>query len=877
MSVTRLILILFLIISGIFQVQATNYCAKTITSTDGSGYILKLTCSQIDPTHWLYQLDFPFVVTGFQNSNVWITTSDGNFNISDKLSGFGTTTLSWIIYSTFTPINYKSDNITVNISGGGMARWYQVLPTSPDVNFANSCTPSANAGLPQSVCKNAPFTLGGAPTASGGTAPYTYAWASSSGSFSSTLANPTASITTTTNYTVTVTDAATPPLTATSNVVITITTTAAAPTVTSNSPLQAGQTLNLYCSPAYSSYAWTGPSSFTNTLQNPTRPSMAPGYVGTYTVSVTDAYGCKNSGTVSVSIRTSATYYINDNTIGEVGAWCSAVGSDISGTGTASQPYATLNYLLSQKTLYGGDVVNIDIGTYNWATSNFTGDDKGSSASQLVINGAGATKTFITSSSGIGFYSNTSSNNYITFQNFSITAATAYSAFNWTSPQYIQILNCAISSNISSGGAIHFNTSSNNNTISGNTISQTNTGGSGIYFQGATHSYNTISKNKINGVNGSNLEPLNGIYFQSGPNNNNLIVNNFIANFQNGISQAGNNYTNLYNNSFYCKKYCFKGMLDNMDITNNIFHTYGTGTSSNKNYCIYVTYVFVDPPSSIDYNIYYHLDQVYTYCAYYPSFPKILSDWQDATGGDVNSLEPDPLYKTPTSGDLHLASNLSPAFNAGVTISVTDDIDNESRPLGAAYDIGADEYNFALLPVKLISFNAFCMDGSVKINWATATETNNDYFILEKSIDAKNFIPLAHIKGAGNSNKMLNYSFNDNEPLPGNQYYRLTQVDYNGQKEIFNISNANCNSSISDSYKAYYYNGKIYITINSSTIEKMYIQLLDITGRLVFSDLKQLNENTFTYDIPVEQLSKGIYILKLFNNNKKYLQKIIIK
>ena len=76
---------------------------------------------------------------------------------------------------------------------------------------------------------------------------------------------------------------------------------------------------------------------------------------------------------------------------------------------------------------------------------------------------------------------------------------------------------------------------------------------------------------------------------------------------------------------------------------------------------------------------------------------------------------------------------------------------------------------------------------------------------------------------------------------------------------------------------SHYYNGKIYITINSSTIEKMYIQLLDMTGRLVFSDLNQLNENTFTYNIPVEQLSKGIYILKLFNNNKKYLQKIIIK
>ena len=372
-----------------------------------------------------------------------------------------------------------------------------------------------------------------------------------------------------------------------------------------------------------------------------------------------------------------------------------------------------------------------------------------------------------------------------------------------------------------------------------------------------------------------------GIYFQSTPNNNNLIVNNFIANFQYGIYQTSNltsTYTKVYNNSFYCKKVCFQGALDSMDIRNNIFYVYGVGTSSTKYYCINVTYNS-DTLTTLDYNLYYYPGGSKTMCAKFNGFDQAsFSSWQGVINSlnDLSSNTGDPLYTSQTTSNLHLSTS-SPAIDKGVTIpSVTDDIDYGPRPFGAAYDMGADEFG-SVLPVNLISFDAICLDGSVKITWATATETNNNYFILEKSFDAENFIPLVRINGAGNSNKILNYSFNDNEPSSGTQYYRLTQVDYNGQKEIFNISNVNCSLVISDSYKVYYFDGKIYITINSSTIEKFYIQLFDMTGRLVFSDYKQINENTFTCNLPVEQFSKGIYILKLFNNTKKYQQKIFLK
>ena len=84
------------------------------------------------------------------------------------------------------------------------------------------------------------------------------------------------------------------------------------------------------------------------------------------------------------------------------------------------------------------------------------------------------------------------------------------------------------------------------------------------------------------------------------------------------------------------------------------------------------------------------------------------------------------------------------------------------------------------LPITLIDFSATAVNDEVLVNWATASETNNDYFVVEASADAVIFNEVGRVKGAGNSNAILNYSLIDAQPLQGISYYRLKQVDFNG-------------------------------------------------------------------------------------------------
>lgn len=69
----------------------------------------------------------------------------------------------------------------------------------------------------------------------------------------------------------------------------------------------------------------------------------------------------------------------------------------------------------------------------------------------------------------------------------------------------------------------------------------------------------------------------------------------------------------------------------------------------------------------------------------------------------------------------------------------------------------------------------------MNLKWSTATETNNDYFLIERSKDGIEFESIINVDGAGFSTKKLTYSTSDNNPLSGLSFYRLKQVDFDGQ------------------------------------------------------------------------------------------------
>jgi hypothetical protein len=91
------------------------------------------------------------------------------------------------------------------------------------------------------------------------------------------------------------------------------------------------------------------------------------------------------------------------------------------------------------------------------------------------------------------------------------------------------------------------------------------------------------------------------------------------------------------------------------------------------------------------------------------------------------------------------------------------------------------------LPIELLYFNIDKDDGYNHLTWSTASENNNDYFNIEKTIDGVYYNNIATINGAGNSNSQLNYEYDDFEIMDNICYYRLKQTDYDGKFKYHNL------------------------------------------------------------------------------------------
>ena len=127
---------------------------------------------------------------------------------------------------------------------------------------------------------------------------------------------------------------------------------------------------------------------------------------------------------------------------------------------------------------------------------------------------------------------------------------------------------------------------------------------------------------------------------------------------------------------------------------------------------------------------------------------------------------------------------------AGQTyIMLIDNFTANSTPFTLDWTMsGGASLNCGALPIELLYFNANQLNCNENLLiWSTATEINSDYFDVERSFDAIHFEFIGRIKAAGNSTSIVNYDFKDSKPYQGLNYYRLKQVDYNGDNEVFTI------------------------------------------------------------------------------------------
>ncbi len=189
------------------------------------------------------------------------------------------------------------------------------------------------------------------------------------------------------------------------------------------------------------------------------------------------------------------------------------------------------------------------------------------------------------------------------------------------------------------------------------------------------------------------------------------------------------------------------------------------------------------------------------------------------------------------------------------------------------------------LPIELVYFTANPRENYVELNWKTATQINNDYFVIEKSKDASNWSQLVIVKGAGTTNTPIEYLEIDNNPFEGINYYRLKQVDFDGKFSYSQIVAVEFKKqlSVSANEPVIFPNpvGKsetLNIQFNTWHTQALVV-LRDMKGKEVLSKVLVFEENNLLYAIPLdERIAPGVYlVIASSDKNILFSKKVIVK
>lgn len=182
----------------------------------------------------------------------------------------------------------------------------------------------------------------------------------------------------------------------------------------------------------------------------------------------------------------------------------------------------------------------------------------------------------------------------------------------------------------------------------------------------------------------------------------------------------------------------------------------------------------------------------------------------------------------------------------------------------------------ATLPINLIDFKASEENGFVKLNWSTSSEKNNNHFEILKSTDGINFNSIGSINGSQNSSERKDYSLLDKSDIIGTTYYKLKQVDNNGESQEFDPIVFKKVKLDNDDFVVYIdASGKLNANFYAVAGE-LNISLYNLSGQKI-SDTKEVVKQSGKQNLLLNNpLIKGVYILKLNQGNKAVTKKVVL-
>ncbi len=180
------------------------------------------------------------------------------------------------------------------------------------------------------------------------------------------------------------------------------------------------------------------------------------------------------------------------------------------------------------------------------------------------------------------------------------------------------------------------------------------------------------------------------------------------------------------------------------------------------------------------------------------------------------------------------------------------------------------------LPIELIEFSAQWAGDVVKLAWETASETNNDYFTIERKAAGESWESIAKVDGAGDSNSSLHYGITDENPLKERGYYRLKQTDFNGENSYSGTRTVAPQETPADpvQIRSVPAEEAVYIEAKKGWGD-LEIRIRTMTGRVVVPQIMQRSDRH--RKIRTDRLPKGIYVIRVRGNGRVLRDKFAVR
>ncbi len=181
------------------------------------------------------------------------------------------------------------------------------------------------------------------------------------------------------------------------------------------------------------------------------------------------------------------------------------------------------------------------------------------------------------------------------------------------------------------------------------------------------------------------------------------------------------------------------------------------------------------------------------------------------------------------------------------------------------------------LPIELLSFSGEVVRDQVELKWVTINEIDNAGFEVQRSIDGVNWKILDFVEGYGNTLEMMEYSYTDESPQTGENYYRLKQVDFDGAYEVYKTLVFNIGGKVSHEVSVFPNPvvSKGVLSFNTTQETKdSEIVIYNQLGKAVYREAITDRQTYFQVQLP--DLPQGIYFTELITGQVKLTDRIII-